>query len=478
MATYNAPDVYIQDIKSGSQSIAQASSSIGVLLGATRSGLVGVAQLVSSFTEYIQLYANGLDTPFMANSALTYSVHGFFTNGGKQLYVGRVASKTAKKATATSTTGITATAKYEGVWGNDVEIIIAKNEEWSDTNLVFDVTVNVGSSDTATVTEVTLATMKEAVLSNSKIKNWLEDFSFDDETYTEVVEEKLKLADGADGVDDLVDNDYVEALTMIDFLDDATMVGIPAQTSKVINDALMAYCDNNELFPILDMPLGSMVKDVKEYRKSISAKGGCLCYPWGKMNDPLTNTLKAVPTCGHVMGVYARVIEERGVHKAPAGIEAVIRGFVEMETPLAKSDVAVLNPVGVVCIMSRPNTGIVLWGARALTNDTSMRYVSDVLINYNIKRSLYNGTQYAVFEPNDESLWSNVTATCKAFLETLRLQGALKGSADEAYYVTVNETNNTTASISEGILNIEIGYAPVKPAEFVVIKLAHSIETA
>ena len=104
-----------------------------------------------------------------------------------------------------------------------------------------------------------------------------------------------------------------------------------------------------------------------------------------------------------------------------------------------------------------------------------MRYVTDGLLNLNIKKSLYNGTQFAVFEPNDKSLWSKVQATCKSFLETLRTSGALKGTADEAYYVTVDDTNNTDDTIAEGQLNIEIGYAPVKPAEFVIIKLAHSI---
>ena len=478
MATYNSPGVYIQDVKSGSQSIAQASSSVGVLLGATKSGLVGVAQMVSSFTEFINLYANGLDTPFMSNSALAYAVHGFFTNGGQQLYVGRVASKTAKKSTITTESGITATAKYEGTWGNDIEIIIKKSADFvENTNEIFDITVSIGSSDSAVISEVTTDTFVESVLANSKVKNWLGEFSIDGD-YSKLAEETIKLAGGADGVDDLVDKDYVEALKMIDVLDDATLVAIPAQTSKVVNDALMAYCDNNSLFPILDMPMGSTVKETKEYRKSISAKGGCLAYPWGKMNDPLTNSLKAVPTCGHVMGVYARTIEERGVHKAPAGVDAIVRGFVEMELPLTQNDVAVLNPVGVVCIMSRPNAGIVIWGARALTSDTSMRYVSDVLINYNIKRSLYNGTQYAVFEPNNETLWGSVTATCKAFLESLRQNGTLKGTAEEAYYVTCNATNNTDDSINAGQLNIEIGYAPVKPAEFVIIKLAHTVENA
>lgn len=473
---YNSPGVYVQDVKSGSQSVTQASSTIGIMLGATKSGTLNVATLVSSFTEFINTFANGLDTPFMNNSALAYAVHGFFTNGGQKLYVGRVASSTAKKATKTSTAGLTVTALYEGAWGNAVKVSVKKSADWvAETNPVFDVTISVGSSDSATVSEVTLATMASSVLANTKIKNWIGTFSLG-VGYTAIVEEEFTLSTGADGVDDLVDADFTDALTMVDYVDDATFIAIPGQTSDVVNKALIAYCDSHSLFPILDMPIASTVKATKDYRKTISANGGCLVFPWGKMNDPLTNTLKTVPSCGHVMGVYARTLEERGVHKAPAGLEAVVKGFVEMEMNITDSDVSVLNPVGVVCITSKPNAGIVLWGARALTNDTSMRYVSDVLINYNIKRSLYNGTQFAVFEPNNTQLWSRVGATCKAFLESLRLQGTLKGGKDEAYYVKVDDTINTKDSIDNGFLNIEIGYAPVKPAEFIVIKLAHSIE--
>ena len=107
-----------------------------------------------------------------------------------------------------------------------------------------------------------------------------------------------------------------------------------------------------------------------------------------------------------------------------------------------------------------------------------MRYVTDGLMNLNVKKSLYNGTQFAVFEVNDSDLWSRIRTSCKAFLETLRTSGALKGSKDEAYYVKVDDTNNTADSIADGQLNIEVGYAPVKPAEFVIIKLAHSIVSA
>lgn len=470
MASYTAPGVYIQDLVSGSQTITQAASSIGILIGTTRAGTLNVAQKIGSWTEFIQYFANGLDTPFMENSYLPYAVYGFFQNGGRELYVGSI-KKNAEKAVGTGAV-LSAAAASEGVWGNGLKMSIKKVADYDeDTNKAFNIVITLGT-ESLSITDVTTESVLTVLNENTPLKQWMSEFEM---VGTELAEEDITFSGGTDG-DDLTDSDYVDALSMIDFLDDVTLVGIPGQTSRVINDALLAYCDNNELFPILDMPRGSTPEETKAYRKTISAFTGCLAYPWGKMNDPLTDTLKAVPTVGHVMGVYARVIESRGVFKAPAGLEAVVRGFIEMEIALTQTNISTLNPVGVVCIVSRPNAGIVIWGARSLNGaDTTMRYVSDGLLNLNIKRSLYNGTQFAVFEPNDEKLWKRVNTTCKSFLENLRTQGALKGDATEAYYVTVDSSNNTDYTIAEGQLNIEIGYAPVKPAEFVIIKLAHSI---
>ena len=268
---------------------------------------------------------------------------------------------------------------------------IAKNADYSEDNKAFDVTISVGTSDSVTISDVTLGTIAEAVMSNSKAKQWLSVFSIGS-SISELAEETFTLAGGTDG-SELSDADYSDALSALDILDDLTMVAIPGQTSKVVNDALLAYCDNNGLFPIIDMPIGSTTEETKAYRKSISAWTGALPHPWGRMNDPLTNTLKTVPTAGHVMGVYARTIENRGIHKAPAGVDAVVRGFVEMEYQLTPTQLSTLNPIGVICITSRPNAGIVLWGARSLNSkDTTMRYVTDGLLNLNIKKSLYDGT--------------------------------------------------------------------------------------
>lgn len=475
---FNRPDVFIQDISSGTNTAQQASSTIGILIGATKSGAIGEPVLVSSWTEYIEKFANGLETPFLTESDLAYSVYGFFANGGHQVYIVRVASNTAAtaKATATTNTGLSFEAKYAGDIKPTVQI--KKNAEWEEnTNEVFDVVITMSASDegTTTIREVTKDTIVEAINNNILVQNWITASAT--EEFTALSEETITLSGGADGIEDLTDNDYTKALEVCSVIDDATFLAIPGQTSEAVNEAVLAYADNNMLFPILDMPIGSTVKDTKSYRKRLSAYGGILAYPWGYVNDPLTDSKKLVPTAGHVMGVYARIIEAQGIKKAPAGIDAVVRGFVSMEKTLTDSDLAQLNPVGVVCIVPRTNAGIVIWGARSLNAKADMKYVTDVIINYNIKKTLYNGTQFAVFEPNDENLWSRVRATCEAFLETLRQQGVLKGDSSEAYYVKCDETNNTESSIANGFLYIDIGYAPIKPAEYVVIRLAHSVAT-
>ena len=473
MAMYNAPGVYIEDKTSGAQSITQASSSVGLLIGKTRSGKIGEAVKIGSWTEFITKFANGLDTPFMEDDYLAYAVNGFFANGGSQLYIGSV-KKNGVKATVTSeqNDGIVITAANEGAWANDLSVDIKKSSGYESTsNEVYDLTIALGKTDSVVFKELKAADFP-TVLSNSKVKMWIGEFSTAE---GELTEETLNLANGSDG-DSLTDADYEKALDMAAVLDDLTFIAIPGQTSNTLNSALMTFCDNNGFFPILDMPKGSDAETTRKYRKSITAWTGALAYPWGKVSDPLTNSLKLVPACGHYMGLCARTVENKGIHKAPAGVEAQIRGFVELETTITPTELGDLNIAGVVCLMVRPNAGIVAWGARSLNStDSTLRYVTDGLINLNIKKTLYTGTQYAVFEPNDETLWGNVKATCTGFLETLRNRGTLKGTAEEAYYVTVDESNNTDDTIAEGQLNIDVGYAPVKPAEFVIIKLAHSI---
>ena len=464
---YNVPGVYISDKQNGVNFNFENSSSVGAMIGVTRSGILNIPQKVSSWTEFINKFANGLDTPFSENLYLPYSVYGFFANGGKELYIVSIKGKGAKKATNTSGPYVF-TAKNEGEWGNELSYSISKTSED-----IFSVTVSLGN-ESVTLKNVTFETFVKSLESNRKIKEWVD---VELKEATKLIEiETQQLSGGSDG-ETLTDSEYVDALSYLDTLTGVTLVSIPAQTSTTITNKLLEYCGENNLFPLLDVPLGTSVADVITFRKSIDAWTGEVAYPWGKVNDPLTGTLKTVPSSGHLMGLYARTIESRGVFKAPAGVEAVVKGFVDLEYHLTSNEISELNPVGVVCICARPNIGIVVWGARSLnSSDNTMRYVSDGLLNLHIKRNLYNNTQFAVFEPNNEKLWQSLRTVCLNFLEDLRIQGAFKGnSPEECYYVTVDSTNNTSDTIDEGQVNIEIGYAPVKPAEFVIIKLAHSL---
>lgn len=484
MSVYTAPDVYIEDVKSNTQSIAQMSSSIGAMLGATRSGRTDVAQLVTSWSDFVDKYANGLESPFLANSYLPYAVYGFFTNGGSQLYIGRVVSDSATFASAEGTV-LNLEASSEGVWGNDLTVKITKSVDYDDgtsggvKNLEFDVLVTLGNSDSSKITGVYFDTIVDAILNDTKAGNWFADVNL--VASDALSEETITLSGGKDGIDDLLDIDYENALSLFDeFIDDITMVAVPGIETDATRSAVLSYCDKNKRFPIISMPVGSTDEEIRVYRKGISSDYGAMPVPWGAMTDPLTGKNKLISPEGHYMGVCSRIIEARGAFKAPAGTEAVVRGFNEMERAINKETSKLLNPLGVVCLMTRPNYGICVWGARGLnSSDPTMKYVSDHFLNIKIRRELYAGTMYAMFEPNDESLWKRVYTTCSNYLRKLHESGAFKGSGEgDAWYVICDETNNKEETINDGYLYIDIGYAPVKPSEFVVIRLAHSIDSA
>lgn len=473
------PDVYISDVKSGTQPIEGAATTIGIMLGALRTGPVGEYFMVGSWTEFLEYAANGLDTPYLAGSDLPYAVYGFFANGGQYLYIIRVASANAAAASkaASTNTGLTVTAVDKGNLSPVIKIAKAAAYE-ADENEEFVVTVTMSSAEDASVTieGVYKDNIVDLVNSNAYASKWVK--ATGPITAAKLQEETLTLTGGVDNVAGLTDTDFIDALSVADTIDDASFIAIPGQTSAAIHSKLMEYGDNNQLFPILDAPVGSSVSTVKTYRKGISAFTGALVYPWGYVYDPLTEQNKLVPPSGHYMGVSARQIAERGVGKAPAGTDAVVRGFLEMESVLTKADIAQLNPAGVVSILPMTGSGIVVWGARSLSSDATMKYVSDGNINYYLKKSLYRGTLWAVFEPNNASLWDRVAGSCRSFLHDCRTEGVIRGESDEeAFYVICDSSNNTQSTIDNGILNIQIGYAPQKPAEFVVIKIAHQMSS-
>jgi phage tail sheath protein FI len=207
------------------------------------------------------------------------------------------------------------------------------------------------------------------------------------------------------------------------------------------------------------------------------SENAALFFPYLRAPDPLReNQIVSFAPCGAVAGVMARTDATRGVWKAPAGIEASINGAVALDVKLTDGENGQLNPLGVNCLRSFPVIGRVVWGARTLAGADQLasqwKYVPVRRLALFIEESLFRGTKWVVFEPNDEPLWAQVRLNIGAFMHTLFRQGAFQGTTPrDAYFVQCSDETTTQTDIANGIVNIVVGFAPLKPAEFVVLKI-------
>jgi phage tail sheath protein FI len=193
--------------------------------------------------------------------------------------------------------------------------------------------------------------------------------------------------------------------------------------------------------------------------------------------DPLSGKPVTVPPSGHIAGVWARNDDTRGVHKAPAN--EVVRGVIELACGLTRGEHDQLNPIGVNCIRAFRGQGIRVWGARTLSSDPEWRYLNVRRLFNFVEKSILNGTNWVVFEPNDQFLWGSVSRTITMFLRRVWRSGALFGATPEqAFYVKCDAENNPEENRDVGILTVDIGIAPTKPAEFVVFRLSQFSEGA
>lgn len=473
MNNYLTPGVYIEDLKNASPS-SESGSLVAGFIGITQRGKVGVPVSVTSWNSFITNFSMGMDTPFIPNSDLAYAVYGFFQNGGKRCYIVRTAHSTAKVAACSlSGSEILINAKDEGTWGNSLKLDIEANASVAAN---FDIKVSLGTSIVEVIRNV----------SNTKGDRYWVDAVNDTSKYISGVsgtltatEESATFSGGADGVSDIADADFTESLGMFDSVDDVNLISIPGQASEAVHTGISDYVNKRgDVFAVLDCLENATVDSVIEARKLIDCEAGELLFPWIKVVDPLSSTGKTrlCPPSGHVCGIISRIASSRGIWKTPAGTEAVVRGAVETATYISNADTDKLNPASVVPILPKANAGIVVWGGRSLSSDESMKYVSDVLLGINIKKTVYNNTQQYVFEPNNENTWNKVKATVESYLDLLWRSGGLKGSsASEAYFVKCDADLNTPEVISQGIMIAQVGYASHKPAEFLVFQFSHDL---
>jgi phage tail sheath protein FI len=251
-------------------------------------------------------------------------------------------------------------------------------------------------------------------------------------------------------------------------VDEIAIVAAPGQTSPAVQDALLSHCETRkDRFAILDSP-ETITGGVDKLPKPRDSKYGAYYFPWIQVYDPDKGNI-FVPPSGHIAGVYSRTDSERGVHKAPAN--EIVRGALGLKYNVSKGEQDLLNPKGINAIRFM-NGGIRIWGARTLSSDPSWRYINVRRLFIMVESSIERATQWVVFEPNDHRLWKRVQRTISSFLTLLWRNGALMGvSPEQAFYVKCDEETNPPEVIDAGQLVVEIGLAPVKPAEFVIFRI-------
>jgi phage tail sheath protein FI len=300
---------------------------------------------------------------------------------------------------------------------------------------------------------------------------------------------------GADGdlpgANDLIGNpDDKEGMYALLDVDLFNILCIPDTVLLADGDAFQVasnaidFCEEKRAFYILDVPQADGVRDevpeIKQWlddNASLRHKNAALYFPRPQAPDALNGfRLRPIAPSGTLAGLYARTDSARGIWKAPAGIEATLRGVQRLEYKLNDPENGVLNPLAINCLRTFPVYGNVSWGARTLVGADQLasewKYIPVRRLALYIEESLYRGTQWVVFEPNDEPLWAQIRLNVGAFMQNLFRQGAFQGSTPrEAYFVKCDRETTTQNDIDRGIVNILVGFAPLKPAEFVIIKL-------
>ena len=252
-------------------------------------------------------------------------------------------------------------------------------------------------------------------------------------------------------------------------IDEISLIAAPGVISPAVQDALLTHCEvRKDRFAVLDSP-EAVNGGVDKLPRPRDSKYGGYYFPWIQVYDPERGNV-FVPPSGHVLGVYARTDNERGVHKAPAN--EIVRGALGLRYQISRGEQDILNPRGINCIRLMQGGGIRIWGARTLSSDPSWRYINVRRLFIMVETSIERATQWVVFEPNDFRLWKRVTRTISSFLTLIWRQGALMGETPEkAFFVKCDEETNPPEVVDVGQLIVEIGLAPVKPAEFVIFRI-------
>lgn len=479
-------------------SIQAAPTSVAAMIIRSARGLPGEVYRVTNWSEFIEHFGGYLDGAFGA-----YAMRGFIDNGGAVAYVTRVVDDAVADA-ATETfndaggASLTVTAGYRGrpdpgAWGNTLSIRIAPNPETEGTYDLFVAQTTAGKRTTVETWEklnhstaagapgVHPETAVNDEFTGSKFILVNEDAATNPSTTVDAAgadaDGFVPLAGGAE--DSLagatLQNALVAALPRFD-VHKVQLVVCPETDSATVVAAALAYCENRgDCMFVGHTPLGHDAGASKTYVISQGFQGnkvyGAIYFPWIRVADPI-GTQKWIPPTGHILGVYARTERERGIWKAPAGNAAKVNGALDVRhhiTDPVHTDLVKNGSVNAVRFI--PGQGIVIDSSRTLSTNSIWLYVNIRLLFNFVKSSLMGGLRWVVQEPNDQTLWNKVKFnSVTPFLMGLWRRGAFgSGLPEETFTVKIDSENNPPASVQLGILNIEVYFYPVRPAETIVI---------
>ncbi len=500
------PGVYIEEVPSGVRTITGVATAITAFIGRARRGPLNDPIRIQSFADYVRGFGD-----LWLESTMGHAVQQFFRNGGTDALIVRVFNEDADDGVASVglTGGLNLVAANPGSWGTrlhaSVDHAISEEIPAAAVNDTFNLTleeIDANGEVDASETFRNVSVAADAALNVEMVLAGRSNFARVSGALPAdrpAVATRDQFADGNDGLA-IEDPDVAGSaaqktgLYALEKADLFNILCIPPLTRDTDVDPAtyqeaLVYCKDRRAFLLADPP--SDWADVDDAVAGVDGLGlrdenSAVYFPRVRIADPLLdNQLETFAPCGVVAGIYSRTDAQRGVWKAPAGQEATLRGVRELAYKMTDLQNGLLNPLGVNCLRTFPVIGPVVWGARTLEGADRLasewKYVPVRRTALYIEESLYRGMQWVVFEPNDEPLWAQIRLNVGSFMNTLFRQGAFQGSTPaDAYLVKCDSETTTQADIDRGIVNILVGFAPLKPAEFVFIKiqqLAGQIQT-
>jgi phage tail sheath protein FI len=501
MPTLSYPGVYIEELSSGVHTITGVATSITAFIGRAAKGPINQATTITSFADFERTFGG-----VWSQSMLGYAVQDFYRNGGATAIIVRLYHAGAGATTAKLTPGnLPLAASSPGVWGNNLIASL-------DTNVDATVAPTLGVTPADLFNLTVQENVEGGAIETFRNLTVIESPRRFDRVLS--LSSKLVAADAGDPysapamptpaanvtpstaatpdapltmADDFLPATPKKGLFALDNTDLFNILCIPpyAQTASGLDvdtgliGSAASYCEARRAMLVLDGPskwqdAAGAASDMNQNGAGTSSKNAAVFFP--RYTRPNTVKIDSFPVCGAVAGVFARTDTQRGVWKAPAGLDATVLGASDLLVHLTDAENGLLNPLGINCLRTFAAAGQVVWGSRTLQGDDRLasqwKYIPVRRTALYIEESLYRGTQWVVFEPNDEPLWSQIRLNIGAFMNSLFRQGAFQGKTPaEAYFVKCDKETTTQADIDLGIVNIVVGFAPLKPAEFVVISI-------